>query len=272
MSPELRNSELHGSADSGFGSAKPSLQTEEPQFLLPAPHPQAGGTLGPGAPLELEESRHGGSSNSTDSGICLQEPGPSAGTAPSWQQQAGHGGQGRDDSGIGLVQNSERRPGDMQHGSALGPEVTEEEDPAVVVIQGYLKQTRDTEEKAAKAGCLEEESSSSDGFGPQIRTCLAAEGAWPPPALVKGYLKQGPPEVALAPSGSPTGQWNPPAEEWALLGLTSCGDLGTADWSFAHDLAPLDGVAAPGSLLGTFDSELVTLPLISSLHSMSGSD
>lgn len=265
MSLELRNSELHGSADSGFGSAKPSLQTEEPQFLLPTPHPQAGGTLG--ASLELEESCGGGSSNSTDSGICLQGPGLSAGMGPGWQQQAGRGGQGQDDSGIGLVQNSEQRPGDVQHGSALGPEVTEEEDPAVVAFQGYLKQSRDTEEKAAKTGCLEEESSPSDGFGPQIRTCLAAEEAWPPPALVKGYLKQGPPEVTLTPSGSPTGQWNSPAEEWALLGLTSCGDLGTADWSFAHDLAPLDCVAAPGSLLGTFDSDLVTLPLISSLHS-----
>ncbi|KAM7084300.1 interleukin-10 receptor subunit alpha [Molossus nigricans] len=256
VSLELRNSELHGSADSGFGSAKPSLQTEEPEFLLPAPHPQAGGT--PGASLELEESSSSSSGGgSTDSGICLQEPGLSAGT--------GRGGQGRDDSGIGLAPSSERPPGEPQLGSASGPDVAEEEDPAVVAFQGYLKQSRDAEEKAAETGCPAEESSSPDGFGPQSRTCLAAEGAWSP-ALVKGYLKQGPPEVTLAPSAPPAGQWNPPAEEWALLGLTSCEDLGTTAWSFAHDLAPLDCVAAPGGLLGTFDSDLVTQPLICSLH------
>lgn len=30
---------------------------------------------------------------------------------------------------------------------------------------------------------------------------------------------------------------------------------------------PLDCVEAPGGLVGSFDSDLVTLPLISSLHS-----
>ncbi|XP_019571758.2 interleukin-10 receptor subunit alpha isoform X2 [Rhinolophus sinicus] len=273
VSPELRNSELHGSTDSGFGSAKPSLQTEEPQFLLPVPHLQAGGTLGKGAPLELESGCNSGSSNSTDSGICLQEPSLSLGTGPTWEQQVGSNSRGQDDSGIGLVQNSELQPGDVQGGSALGrvsplgPEVTEEEDPAMAAFQGYLKQTRDTEEGAAKAGCLEEECSSTDGLGPQFRTCLDAEEGRPPPALAKGYLKQDPPETTLDPSGTPTGQWNQPTEEWSLLSLTSSGDLGISDWSFARDLAPLDCVAAPGSLLGSFDSDLVTLPLISSLHS-----
>ncbi|XP_058401113.1 interleukin-10 receptor subunit alpha isoform X3 [Diceros bicornis minor] len=273
VSPELRNSELHGSTDSGFDSAKPSLQTEEPQFLLPAPHPQAEEALGKGVPPELENSCSSGSSSSTDSGICLQEPSLSPGTGPNWEQQEGNNSQGQDDSGIGLVQSSEGRPGEAQGGSALGhvsspgPEVSGEEDPAAVAFQGYVKQTRCTEEKEAKAGCLEEESSSTDGLGPKFRTCLDAEAGWPPPALAKGYLKQDSPGMTLAPSGAPAGQWNQPTEEWSLLGLTSCGDLGTSDWSFAHDLAPLDCVAAPGGLLGTFDSDLVTLPLISSLHS-----
>lgn len=271
VSPELRNSELHGSTDSGFGSAKPSLQTEEPQFLLPAPHSQAVGTLGKGVPLELECSSD--SSNSTDSGICLQEPSLSLGTGLNWVQQVESNSQGQDDSGIGLVQNSEVQPGDVQDGSTLGcvsplePEVTEEEDPAMASFKGYVKQTTDTEEKAAKAGSLEEESSSTDAPGPQIRICPDAEESWPPPALAKGYLKQDPPEMTLDPSGAPTGQWNQPIEKWSLLGLTTCGDLGISDWNFVHDLAPLDCVAAPGNLRGSFDSDLVTLPLISSLHS-----
>ncbi|KAF6103717.1 interleukin 10 receptor subunit alpha [Phyllostomus discolor] len=273
VSLELRNSELHGSTDSGFGSAKPSLQTEEPQFLLPDPHPEAERTLGKGASLDLDNSCSGGSSNSTDSGICLQEPNLSLGMVPSWEQQVKSNSQGQDDSGIGLVQNSEGQPGDVQDGSApgqvspLGPEVTKKEDPAVVTFQGYLKQTRSTEEKAAKESCLEEESSSTDGFGPPIRMCLDAEEAWPPPVLAKGYLKQDPPEVTVAPSWAPAGQWNHPMEEWSLLGLPSCGDLGTSNWSFAHGLAPLDCVVAPGSLLGSVDSNLVTMPLIATLHS-----
>ncbi|XP_024426646.1 interleukin-10 receptor subunit alpha [Desmodus rotundus] len=273
VSLELRNSELHGSTDSGFGSAKPSLQTEEPQFLLPAPHLKAGRTLGKGASLDLENSCSDGSSNSTDSGICLQEPNLSLGMVPSWEQQVRSNSQGQDDSGIGLVQNSEGQPGDVQDGSAsgqvspMGPKAPGEEDPAVVAFQGYLKQIRSTEEKAAKEGCLEEESSSTDGFGPPVRMCLDAEEAWPPPALAKGYLKQDPPEVTLAPSRAPTREWSHPTEQWSLLGLTSCGDLGTSDWSFAHSLAPLNCVIAPGSLLGSVDSDLVTLPLIATLHS-----
>ncbi|XP_024903242.1 interleukin-10 receptor subunit alpha [Pteropus alecto] len=273
VSPELRNSELHGSTDSGFGSAKPSLQTEEPQFLLPAPHPQTERTLGKRAPLELENSCSSGSSNSTDSGICMQEPSLSLGTGPNWEQQVGSNSQGQDDSGIGLVQNSEAQPRDVQDGSSLGhvsplePEVTEEKDPAMVAFQGYLKQTRGTEERAAKADCLEEESSSTSDLGLKYRMCLDAKNSWPPQALAKGYLKQNHPEMTLAPSKAPTGQWNQPTEEWSLLGLPSCGDLGTSDWNFAHDLLPLDCVAALDGLLGSFDSDLVTPPLISSLHS-----
>ncbi|KAL2807342.1 interleukin-10 receptor subunit alpha precursor, partial [Daubentonia madagascariensis] len=273
VSPELKNWDLHGSTDSGFGSTKPSLQTEEPQFLLPVPHPQAGGTLGKGEPLEPEDSCSSGSSNSTDSGICLQEPSLSPDMGPTWEQQVGGDSKGQDDSGIGLVQNSEGQPGDTQgvlalgHVSPLPPEVPGEEDPASVAFQGYLKQTRGAEEKATKAGCLEEESPLTDSLGPKFRTCLDDEAGWPPPALAKGYLKQDPLGMPLAPSGAPTGQWNQPTEEWVLLGLTSCGELGTSDWNLAHDLAPLDCVAAPGGLLGSFNSDLVTLPLISSLHS-----
>ncbi|XP_012629095.2 interleukin-10 receptor subunit alpha isoform X1 [Microcebus murinus] len=267
VSPELKNSDLHGSTDSGFGSTKPSLQTEEPQFLLPVPDPQAGGTLGNGEPPELAGSCSSGSSNSTDSGICLQEPSLNPDMGPTWEQQVGGDCRGQDDSGIGLVQNSEGQPGDTQHGSALGhvsplpPEVPAEEDPASVAFQGYLKQTRGTEEKATKAGCLEEEFPLTEGLGPKLRTCLDVEAGWPPPVLAKGYLKQDPIGVTLDSSGVLTGQQNQPTEEWLLLGLTSCGELETCDWSLPHDLA------APGSLLGSFNSDPVTLPLISSLYS-----
>lgn len=273
VSPELRNSDLHGSTDSGFGSAKPSLQTEEPQFLLPPPHPQASGALGKEAPTELQDSSSSGSSSSTDSGICLQDSRLRPGKGPAWEQQVENASQRQDDSGIGLIHNSEGQPGDAQDGSALGhvsllrPEVPEEEDPAAVAFQGYVKQTRCTEEKAAVAGSLEEEPPLTDGLGPQFRTCLDAEANWPLPALAKGYVKQDPPGVTVAPTDAPAGQWNQLPEEWPLLGLTSCGDLGTADWSFIHDLAPLDCVAASGGLLGSFDSDVVTLPLISSLYS-----
>ncbi|XP_010951782.2 interleukin-10 receptor subunit alpha isoform X1 [Camelus dromedarius] len=271
VSAELRNSELHGSTDSGFGSAKPSLQTDEPQFLLSAPHPQAGGTLGKGAPLSLENSCGSGSSSSTDSGICLREPSLSPGTEPSWEPQVGSDSPDPDDSGIGLVQNSKRQPQDVPGGSALGhvspqgPEGPAEEDPAAGAFQGYLKQTRCTEEKAAKSGLLEEESSSTDGLGPQFRMRLDTEMGWPLPALAKGYMKQEPPEMPLAPPGDPAGPWNQSVEEWSLLSLTSCGEHRTSDWSFAHDLAPRDPVATPGCLLDNFDSDMGALPLISSL-------
>ncbi|XP_011820239.1 PREDICTED: interleukin-10 receptor subunit alpha [Mandrillus leucophaeus] len=277
VSPELRNSDLHGSMDSGFGSTKPSLQTEEPQFLLPDPHPQADRTLGNGEPPELGDSCSSGSSNSTDSGICLQEPSLSPSTGPTWEQQVGSDSRGQDDSGIGLVQNSEGQAGDTQGGSALGhdsppePEVPAEQDPTAVVFRGYLRQTRCAEEKATKTGCLEEELPLTGGLGPKFRGCLDDEAGLHPPALAKGYLKQDPLEMTLASSGAPTEQWNQPTEEWSLLALSSCSDLGTSDWSFAHDLAPLGCVAAPGGLLGSFNSDLVTLPLISSLHSSDSS-
>ncbi|KAM6158603.1 interleukin-10 receptor subunit alpha [Rhynchocyon petersi] len=266
--PELRrNPELHGSTDSGFGSAKPSLQTEEPQFLLSASHPQAKGTMGQGERPVLESDCSGGSSNSTDSGICLQEPSLIPSTGPNWEQQVGCDSQDQDDSGIGLVQNCARQTGDTQGGSVLdevsplSPELPEEEDSTVVAFQGYLKQTRCPEEKATHVDCLEVEASSTDDLGSQCRTCLDSEEG-----LAKGYMRQDPSGLTLLPSGDPAGQWNSPTEVWPLLGLTNCDGLGTCDWGFAQDLAPLDCVANPGGLLGTFDSDLGVLPLISSLH------
>uniref|UniRef100_G1R6Z6 Interleukin-10 receptor subunit alpha n=1 Tax=Nomascus leucogenys TaxID=61853 RepID=G1R6Z6_NOMLE len=252
VSPELRNSDLHGSTDSGFGSTKPSLQTEEPQFLLPDPHPRADRTLGNGEPPVLGDSCNSGSSNSTDSVICLLSPSP----GPAWEQQVGSNSSCQDDSGIALG-----------HHSPPEREVPGEEDPAAVAFRGYLRQTRCAEEKATKTGCLEEESPLTDGLGPKFGRCLDDEAGLHLPALAKGYLKQDPLEMTLASSGAPTGQWNQPTEEWSLLALSSCSDLGTSDWSFAHDLGPLGCVAAPGSLLGSFNSDLVTLPLISSLQS-----
>ncbi|XP_006833930.1 PREDICTED: interleukin-10 receptor subunit alpha [Chrysochloris asiatica] len=270
VSPELRNLELHGSTDSGFGSAKPSLQTEESQFFLPAHHSQAGGTMGQGDPPVLENSCSGNSSNSTDSGICLQEPNLSPGTGPDWKLQVGSAKQDQDDSGIGLVPNPAGQPGDTQSSSTfnkvspLRPELPGEEDPTEVVIQGYLKQARCIEEKSANASCLEVETS-TDNLDPKFQTCLHVEAGWPPSALAKGYMKQDPSGMTLL-SGPPSGQWNQPTEECRLLGLTNCDELGTSDWSFALQLAPLDCVAAPENLLGSFDSDLVALPLISSLH------
>ncbi|XP_008849178.1 interleukin-10 receptor subunit alpha [Nannospalax galili] len=272
VSPELKDSDLHGSTDSGFGSGKPSLQTEKPQFLLPGPHPQTQEALGKGEPPELQDSHSDGSSDSTDSGICLQEPSLHPSTRPTWEQQVVGTSQGQDDSGIGLVPNSEGQPehtksgSHLGHVSLLGPAVPEEEAPAVVAVQGYLKQTRYTEDMTNPTGCLEEEVSLIDAFDPKLRTCLQAESDWPSLALAKGYLKQDTPGMTLVPTGTPGEHWNQLPEEWPLLVLPSCEDPNTVSWSFAHDPAPLDCVAAPGGLLGSFDSNLVALPLISSLH------
>ncbi|XP_020032055.2 interleukin-10 receptor subunit alpha [Castor canadensis] len=272
VSSELRNSDLHGSTDSGFDSAKPSLQGEEPQFLLPGSHSQARGILGKEEPPGLQDGCNDSSGGSTDSGICLQEPRLHPGPRPSWKLQAGSASHRQDDSGIGLAQNSERQPRDAQPGSTLdhisllGPEVPEEEDSATVPFQGYLKQTRGTGEPATMAGCLEEETPLADGLGPKFRTCLESEASWLPPAVAKGYLKQDSPGMTVAPSGVPTEQWNQLTKEWPLLALTNCEDLRICDLSFTHDLATLGCMATPDGLLSSFDSDLVALPLISSLH------
>ncbi|XP_075404893.1 interleukin-10 receptor subunit alpha [Tenrec ecaudatus] len=270
VSSELRHSELRGSTDSGFGSGKPSLQTEEPQFLLSTAPSLAGEATGQGEPTGLENGCTGGSGDSTDSGICLQEPRVSTSPEPGWELHADR--QDQDDSGIGLVHHSAKPPGDTLGSSALSkvstpqPELPGDEGPAAVVCRGYLKQPEGTEEKVGSAGCLSGEASSTDTLGPKLPTCLDAEAGWPPPALARGYMKQDPPGVALL-SGTPAGQWDQPTEECPLLDLTTCGALGPSHWSFVlPDLAPPDCVVTPGNLLGSFDSDLVALPLISSLH------
>ncbi|XP_060035976.1 interleukin-10 receptor subunit alpha isoform X2 [Erinaceus europaeus] len=271
VSPELRNSELHSSTDSGFGSAKPSLQTEEPQFLLPPLSPQAGVTLGKETPPELEKnccSSSSSSNNSTDSGICLQEPSLYPGRRPNWEQHR-QSKEGQDDSGIGLVHNSDGHPGNLQGSSALDPispqepEGPGEEGQHMVAFQGYLKQTRCTEGKAVKVDCLEKESCMTDGPSSKCQTCLDTKASWPLPVLAEGYLKQDAPRMADTPTGASPGQWDHANEEWSLLGLTNCAGLGPSDWSFA----PLDCMTASCNLLDSLDSNLVTLPLMSSLHS-----
>lgn len=269
MSPELRDSELHGSTDSGFGSGKPSLQTEDSQFLLSGSHPQMQGTLGKEEPLELQDS----CGDNTDSGICLQEPSLHSIMGPTWKQQFGYTHQGQDGSDINLAQNSPGQPKYTQDGSALDhvclpePRVLEEKDQVPVTFQGYQKQTTWKEETANPAEHLNKESPLTDAFDPKLGVCLQDDLAWPPPALAKGYVKQESQRVTAAPSVTTSRQWNQLAEEWALLNTVSCEDLSIDSWSFAHKLASLDcGAATGGGLLGSLDSTLATLPLMSSLQ------
>lgn len=268
MSPELRDSVLHGSTDSGFGSGKPSLQTEESPFLLPGSHLQVQGTLGKEELLELGDS----CADNTDSGICLQDPSLHSSTGPTWKQQFGVTSQGQEDNDINLTQSSPGQPKNTQSDSALDhvhllePGVPEEKDQVTVTSQGYQKQTQWKEGAADPEGHVDKEISLTDGFDPQLRVCLQAELTWPPPALAKGYLKQESQGVTPAPAGTPSKQWSQLTGEWSLLGVVSCEDLSTEGWNFAHKFAPLDYGAAPGGLLDSLDSNLATLPLISSLQ------
>lgn len=263
MSPELRDSDLHGSTDSGFGSGKPSLQTEESQFLLPASHPQIQGTLGKEEPPELRAT----CGDNTDSGICLQEPSLHSSMGPTWKQQLGYTHQDQDDSNANLVQNSPGQPKYTQDASALGHVCLlepEEKDQVMVTFQGYQKQTRWKAEAEDPAERLDEEIPLTDAFDPELGVHLQDDLAWPPPALASGYLKQESQGMASAPPGTPSRQWNQLAEEWSLLGVVSCESI--ESWRFAHKLTPLDCGAAPGGLLESHGSNLVTLPLISSLQ------
>lgn len=268
VSPELRDSVLHGSTNSGFGSGKPSLQTEESQFLLPGSHLQAQGTLGKEELLELRDS----CGDNTDSGICLQEPSLHSSMGPTWKQQFGFTSQGQEDNDINLIQSSPGQPKNTQSGSALDhvhllePGIPEEKGQITVTSQGYQKQTQWKEGAADPAGHVGKEISLTDGFDPKLRVCLQAELTWPPPALAKGYLKQESQGVTPAPAGTPSKQWSQLIEECSLLGVVSCDDLSAEGWNFAHKLAPLVYGAAPGGLLDSFDSNLATLPLISSLQ------
>ncbi|EDL25643.1 interleukin-10 receptor subunit alpha isoform 1 precursor [Mus musculus] len=268
VSLELRDSVLHGSTDSGFGSGKPSLQTEESQFLLPGSHPQIQGTLGKEESPGLQAT----CGDNTDSGICLQEPGLHSSMGPAWKQQLGYTHQDQDDSDVNLVQNSPGQPKYTQDASALGhvcllePKAPEEKDQVMVTFQGYQKQTRWKAEAAGPAECLDEEIPLTDAFDPELGVHLQDDLAWPPPALAAGYLKQESQGMASAPPGTPSRQWNQLTEEWSLLGVVSCEDLSIESWRFAHKLDPLDCGAAPGGLLDSLGSNLVTLPLISSLQ------
>lgn len=268
VSPELRDSDLHGSTDSGFGSGKPSLQTEESPFLLPDSHPQIQGTLEKEEPPELQDT----CGDNTDSGICLQEASSHTSMGPAWKQ-LGYTHQDQGDSDTNLVQNSLGQPKYTQGGSALGhdcllePKVPEEKDQVIVTFQGYQKQTRWEEEAADPAEPLDEDIPLPDAFDPELGMHLQDGLAWPPPALATGYLKQESQGTASAPPGTPSRQWNQLAKEWSLLGAISCEDLSIESWGFAHKLAPtLDCGAAPGGLLDNLGSNLVTLPLISSLQ------
>lgn len=265
VSPELRNSDLHGSTDSGFGSGKPSLQTEESQFLLDS-HPQIQETLGKEGSPELQNT----CGDNTDSGICLQEPSLHSSMGPPWKQQFGYTHQDQDDSDVNLVQNSPGQPKHTQDGSALGhgcllePEVPEEKDQVMVTFQGYQKQTRWKEEAADPAEPLDREIPLTEAFDPELGVCLQGDLAWTPVAPATGYLKQE--SQASAPPGTPSRQWNQLAEECSLLGVVSCEDLSIESLGFAHKLALLDCGAAPGGLLDSLGTNLVTMPLISSLQ------
>ncbi|XP_054989222.1 interleukin-10 receptor subunit alpha isoform X2 [Sorex araneus] len=263
--PELRHSELYGSTDSGFGSVRPSLQSQETPILAT---PRARGPLGKRASLEELHSE-----GSTDSGVCLQEPSLCPGSEPPWEPQQEDGSRGQDDSGVGLTPGAEEQPASDHGGSASDhvdppePGVPEEEYPTDLAFQGYLKQTRGTEAEAAQVDCLEEEAScSSDDPDPKFQTCLEAEVDWMPPALTKGYLKQDALGRSLVTTGASAEPWSHPTEKCSLLALTTCGDLGASDWSFAHGQAPLESVATHGGLLALLDSELASLPFISSLQ------
>ncbi|XP_048199874.1 interleukin-10 receptor subunit alpha isoform X2 [Perognathus longimembris pacificus] len=263
---------LHGAgADGGFGGHEPSPRMGAPPFLLAGPDSPALKTPGDEGPAELQDSRSNGSGDSTDSGICLGEPGLHPSPRPAWRpQDESPGRRSQEDSGVSLIQSS----GDSRdapngpasgHTRLLGPEAPQETDSAVKAFQGYLKQARRTEEPAVTEGCPEKETFSTDGLSPELTVCLEAEAGRPPPALAKGYMKQDSPSTAGAPLEAPADQWSQLAEEWPLLAFASCGDLGTPGWSWTCDLAALDWKASPGSLLSSFDSDLA-LPLVSSLH------
>lgn len=260
MCPKLQDSKLYVNTDKSFGTVlQLSLLTQETHFLVGS---QTDDTLEKSAALQVQQSA---SNNSTDSGICLQETSLCPGSGVHWEPR------GENDSGVSLAQNPEEQPTCEESGSAadqcnpLGPEESREEDPVEAVFQGYLKQTGDTE-KTVQEGCLKEEPCTPDGLDPKFQVCLEAEMDWPPPALAKGYVKQDNPGRTLVSKEASDEQWNRTTEEWSLLAVTTCGDLGAPGWGFAHDLAPLDLVVTSEGLLSSLDSDLVSLPLISSLN------
>ncbi|XP_044522290.1 interleukin-10 receptor subunit alpha [Gracilinanus agilis] len=275
VSLELKNSELHSSTDSGFSSTKQSLQSEDPQFLLPVLDPI---TSGPPEERSLQQPKSDlstsstSTSTSTDSGIYLHNLSPQSGQE--WGQQPGSGDHDQEDSGIGLPQSTTATPLGSSHGlqykrgstalegNSSPPKLPEEEVEASVAFQGYLQQSRCTKKSQEETTSLGEDPSPIGSPGYKCRTQRDVELGWPPLAQTKGYLKQNSPSQSLGILGASPDQWIEPAEEWSLLNLVNNGDLKTFD---TPDLPLLSFPIAPPPP-GNLNSDLITLPLISSLH------
>nr|XP_020840424.1 interleukin-10 receptor subunit alpha [Phascolarctos cinereus] len=275
VSLELKNSELHSSTDSGFSSTKQSLQSEDPQFLLPVLDPMTGGPQGGGGPQQPKSSSGTSSSSSssnasTDSGIYLHNLSPQSGQE--WRQQPGSSDQDREDSGIGLPQSStatplgsseglrHKRASTALEGRSSTPKLPEEEAAAIVVFQGYLQQSRCTDGNQEGASSLGEDSSPEGSPEYKCRMERDVESGWPPLAQTKGYLKQG-----LGVLGASRGQWIEPTEEWSLLNLVNTAELTTCEWSNTPDF-PLPYLPTAPTPPGILNTDPITLPLISSLH------
>ncbi|XP_012400434.1 interleukin-10 receptor subunit alpha isoform X1 [Sarcophilus harrisii] len=266
VSPDLKNSELHSSTDSGFSSTKQSLQSEDAQFLLPGLDPTAGGTQ-----REKGSQQPTGSLStstiSADSGIYLHTLSSQSGQK--WRRQPGS--RDREDSGD-PPQNSTATPlGSSQclqykRGSTIledsspPPKLSEEEAAVSVVFQGYLQQSKRTGESQEGASDLGKGSSPTGSPGYKCSTHRVVESDWPPLAQTKAYLKQSSPGQSLVVPEALPGQWSEATEKWSLLSLISTDNLATCEWSNTLDLS-----LAPTSS-GILNSGPITLPLISSLH------
>ncbi|KAM9038881.1 interleukin-10 receptor subunit alpha isoform 1-T1 [Sarcophilus harrisii] len=266
VSPDLKNSELHSSTDSGFSSTKQSLQSEDAQFLLPGLDPTAGGTQ-----REKGSQQPTGSLStstiSADSAIYLHTLSSQSGQK--WRRQPGS--RDREDSGD-PPQNSTATPlGSSQclqykRGSTIledsspPPKLSEEEAAVSVVFQGYLQQSKRTGESQEGASDLGKGSSPTGSPGYKCSTHRVVESDWPPLAQTKAYLKQSSPGQSLVVPEALPGQWSEATEKWSLLSLISTDNLATCEWSNTLDLS-----LAPTSS-GILNSGPITLPLISSLH------
>ncbi|XP_074071248.1 interleukin-10 receptor subunit alpha isoform X1 [Macrotis lagotis] len=269
VSPELKNSELHSSTDSGFSSTKQSLQSEDPQFLLPVLDSSAGGTPGESGP---QQSKNNLNTGSEDSGIYLHTLNPQSGQE--WKQP-GRGNQHQEDSGLsqsstaaslGSSQGLQyKRVSTALEGSSSNPKLCEEEAGASVVFQGYLQQSRCPEQNQEGSASLGEASSPTDSPGYKCRAHRDVESTWPPVTQTKGYLKQSSPGQSLGVPGASPRQWIKPTEEWSLLSLVNCSSDLTSEWSnpIDHPLLNFPKAPTPSGILHT---DLITLPLISSVH------